>query len=174
MNDARRTDAILSPDPTAWEQLVEKLPPEQQISAAAAARTGRGNPGEKIGPFMIGGTLLHTAVPTVEDVDSVRSKLVALRDAVLVVPTGHYSSTTAQEDNNPLIFDILAKDTGRSDRWDGWRLLPRWSVYSLTECPLAEVRSQQFIAGKYMGLYTRISSRSSSSGHSVRVLCRLF
>lgn len=136
MNDARRTDAMLSSDPRAWEQLVDKLSSEQQTPAAAATtRTGRETSGTKGGPFTIGETLRYTAVPTTKDIDRVRSKLIALRDAVLL-PTVHPS----MEDAASVFDNFEAKNYSRSDRWDGWQMLPLWSVYSLTGCPLEEVR----------------------------------
>lgn len=125
MNDARRADAILSSDPRAWEKLVEDSSPNP-ISGRVASGAGSS--------FTIGETLQYTAVPTTGEVDRVHSKLVALRDAVLV-------PARSATDDNPSLFDNFeAKNSSHSGRWGGWLLLPPWSVFSLTGCPLAEVR----------------------------------
>lgn len=125
MNEARRTEAILSSDPRAWEQLVEKSSPEP-VSGRATSDIGD--------PFMFGKSLQYTTAPTREDLDRVHSKLVALRDAVLV-------PIQSSTEENAFVFDNFeTKNSSRSSRWDGWKMLPPWSVHSLAECPLAEVR----------------------------------
>lgn len=117
---------MLSSDPRAWEQLTKDSSPEPT--------SGRETSDTKGGPFPIGETLRYTTVATTEDIYRVYSKLVALRDAVLV-PV--YSST---EDSTLVFGNFEAKNSSRSNRWDGWQMLPPWSVYSLRDCPLSEVR----------------------------------
>lgn len=126
MSDARRTDAILSSDPRAWEKLVESSSPEPISGRVASDVVGD--------TFTIGENLQYTTVPTTKDVDRVHSKLVVLRDAVLV-------PVNSATDDKPSIFDNFeAKNSSHSGRWGGWQMLPPWSVSSLTGCSLAEVR----------------------------------
>ena len=142
MGDAHRNEVSLSSDHRAWEWLVEKSPlnPTSATSSAEASmeRTARfGRDRSDGGPATIGDDILrYTTVPTAGEVDRVRSKLVVLRDAVLMPEHPPFDDTGSMFDN----FDT--KNSSRSNRWDAWQTLPPWSVYSIPACPLTEVRSR--------------------------------
>ena len=80
-------------------------------------------------PFMNGDTVLRdTDDPTAGAVERALSKLVVLRDAVLVPRRAH-------------IFDNFeAKNSSRSGRWDAWHTLPPWTVCSQSQNGCKDVR----------------------------------
>lgn len=137
MGDALRSDILTSAssDARAWERLVETSapnpsPPTVATASEADVQIGRENQsdGEAVD------TLPQTTVPTIDDVDRVRSKLVLLRDSMLG------PAQQRQSEGSASVFDNFeAKNSSRSSRWDPWQTLPPWSVFSMRDCPLAEV-----------------------------------
>ena len=117
IDHARRSDVILSPDPRAWEQLVQNSSSNPTSVAALAGGSperavriarDRWNEG---GPLTNGDNALrYTDHPTAEAVGRALSRLAILRDAVLVpgrAPPGK---------NGSMFDNFEAKNSSRSGR----------------------------------------------------------
>ena len=142
MGNARRNDAILSSDPRAWEWLIDSSSSNPTSAVDLAGRSTEGavqfarERSSERGPFTIEGTVpRYTTVPTAGEVFNVQSKLVVLRDAVLV------PAHAPQEDNDSIFDNFAAKNSSRSSRWGAWHTVPPWAMHSPFACrPATEVR----------------------------------
>lgn len=103
MGEPRRVDGMINQDPRAWERLIDT--PEAE---------GAGD----------------TQIPLPQDLKLTRSKLAALRDAVLLAPEAF--------DN--LTLNNFESTIPRRTPWDqGWEAIPPWWVHSQRGCQIAEV-----------------------------------
>ncbi|CAM9356811.1 unnamed protein product [Ectocarpus sp. 13 AM-2016] len=125
MEDGRRVDAILDPEPRAWEALLDSSPLLEPIPAVAApGPLGRATEGDS------SDASIYTSVAKAADVDSARLKLVLLRDAL--------QAPSPLEPNYDMALREEAKERSLSDRWGGWKTHPLWWIHSIMGCPLAE------------------------------------
>lgn len=88
------------------------------------------------------------SVPLPHEVESARSKLIGLRDAVMLPPSTLFESETMSGNNNKSRDGETAEDgrgggSSRRHRWDGWETLPPYWVYSPYGCPIAQVSEKE-------------------------------
>lgn len=126
MDDERRVDAILDPEPRAWEALLDSSPLLEPIPAVATPGSlGRATEGDS------SNAPIYTSVAKAEDVSRARQKLVLLGDAL--------QAPSPLEPNYDMALREEAKERSLSDRWGGWKTHPLWWIHSIMGCPLAEV-----------------------------------
>lgn len=163
--DTRRADAIVDPDPSAWEKIVADTPtgdwPTTIAATPAATSTQEPPPIKFFGkeeamlagaaeeeekrtrtePFTEGALsspLLFPRGSLPAHVETMRSKLRTLGDGVLLSPAAIFEDMGVLGSN----FEENNREGRMSSnrrRWGGMDRLPPWSVFSPKGCPLAEV-----------------------------------
>lgn len=158
MDDARRAEYILHPDPTAWESLV--VSPMLSGATSSAAANGEavvidigGNSreaptsGEESGAVDMtkvatatggspSGCRFCSEVPVQSELDAARSRLIVLRDAIQAPKILQGSLG----DGGSGGVDKVSRSERR--RWDGFEKTPPWAIFSPMGCSIDTVRTR--------------------------------